>query len=212
MGKATPPKPSRPSVSLPGVRASRGDTPDPTLLQMGIDAETKSFHLVGDIDESALARTYVAVMALKDVGDESTPLTVFLTTNGGSVVDGLGIYDLLTNAGCPVTIAVVGYAFSMGSVILQAATTRVLMPNSYIMAHWGIRQQLAYHPDDWKANDEFNSAVAGRADQILYKRIKRKKKSFTLDAFKKKTAADWYLTPAQAVEWGLADRIGGNAK
>jgi ATP-dependent Clp endopeptidase proteolytic subunit ClpP len=65
------------------------------------------------------------------------PITIIMNNPGGSWYHGMAIYDAILYSSCEVTIKVYGYAMSMGSIILQAAKTRILMPNSSFMIHYG---------------------------------------------------------------------------
>ena len=64
-------------------------------------------------------------------------ITIIMNNPGGEWYHGMAIYDAIQNARCHCTIKVYGYAMSMGSIILQAADNRILMPNSRFMIHYG---------------------------------------------------------------------------
>jgi len=65
------------------------------------------------------------------------PITVIMNNPGGDWYHGMAIYDAIKYSNCHITIKVYGYAMSMGSVILQAADERIMMPNSRFMIHYG---------------------------------------------------------------------------
>lgn len=65
------------------------------------------------------------------------PITIIMNNPGGDWYHGMGIYDSINNSKCHCTIKVYGHAMSMGSIILQAADTRIMMPNSRFMIHYG---------------------------------------------------------------------------
>jgi ATP-dependent Clp endopeptidase proteolytic subunit ClpP len=65
------------------------------------------------------------------------PIHILMNNPGGDWYHGMAIYDAIHLSSCHCTIAVYGYAMSMGSVILQAADSRVMMPNSRLMIHYG---------------------------------------------------------------------------
>lgn len=64
-------------------------------------------------------------------------ITIIMNNPGGEWYHGMAIFDAIQNAKCHCTIKVYGYAMSMGSIILQAADKRILMPNSRFMIHYG---------------------------------------------------------------------------
>jgi ATP-dependent protease ClpP protease subunit len=67
----------------------------------------------------------------------SDEITIIMNNPGGEWYHGMAIFDAIQNAKCHCTIKVYGYAMSMGSIILQAADKRILMPNSRFMIHYG---------------------------------------------------------------------------
>lgn len=65
------------------------------------------------------------------------PITIIMNNPGGDYYHGLAIYDAIKTSQCHCTIKIYGQAMSMGSVILQAADVRIMMPNSRFMIHYG---------------------------------------------------------------------------
>jgi ATP-dependent protease ClpP protease subunit len=65
------------------------------------------------------------------------PITIIMNNPGGDYFHGLAIYDAIKYSSCHCTIKVYGHAMSMGSIIFQAADTRIMMPNSRFMIHYG---------------------------------------------------------------------------
>ena len=65
------------------------------------------------------------------------PIIIIMNNPGGDYLHGLAIYDAIKYSSCHCTIKVYGHAMSMGSLILQAADTRIMMPNSKFMIHYG---------------------------------------------------------------------------
>src|SRR6185369_17546142 len=68
------------------------------------------------------------------------PITLYINSAGGNVTDGLAIHDVIRQIiarGVDVDIVVQGMAYSMGSIVLQAASEgrRFSLPHSWIMIH-----------------------------------------------------------------------------
>lgn len=76
--------------------------------------------------------------ALKAVGNRKA--TLYLSSPGGSVDEGVAIYNAIVSHRPGVDIVVTGLAASMGSYILQAGRTRVVYQNAVVMIHnpWGL--------------------------------------------------------------------------
>ena len=83
----------------------------------------RDIYLVGDIDKDGAK---VAIERLRELANASSkPITVYINSAGGNVTDGLALHDSIreiVERGIEVTIVVQGMAYSMGSVVLQAAS------------------------------------------------------------------------------------------
>src|SRR6185437_6728311 len=84
----------------------------------------RDVYLVGDIEKDT-ARN--CIERLRELANENNrPITLFINSAGGNVTDGLAIHDAIRHIisrGIDVTIIVQGMAYSMGSIVLQAAST-----------------------------------------------------------------------------------------
>lgn len=65
---------------------------------------------------------------------------IIMNNPGGDWYHGMAIYDAIKTSKCHCTIKVYGHAMSMGSVILQAADKRIIMPNGRFMIHYGYNE------------------------------------------------------------------------
>src|SRR5262245_44332298 len=98
----------------------------------------RDIYLIGDIEKDT-ART--CIERLRELANEnSRPITIYINSAGGNVTDGLAIHDSIRHVvsrGVEVTIIVQGMAYSMGSIVLQAASDgrRFAFPHSWIMIH-----------------------------------------------------------------------------
>src|SRR6476660_3891163 len=101
-------------------------------------ARLRDVYLIGDIEKDT-ARS--CIERLRELAaDNSRPMTLYINSAGGNVTDGLAIHDAIreiVSRGIEVTIVVQGMAYSMGSVVLQAASEgrRLSYPHSWIMIH-----------------------------------------------------------------------------
>jgi ATP-dependent Clp protease protease subunit len=67
--------------------------------------------------------------------DAESPILLNISSYGGSVYDGLGLYDMIRKLPCPVYTHCEGYAMSMGLVLFVAGDVRTAEENSTFMAH-----------------------------------------------------------------------------
>src|SRR5229473_3950523 len=94
-----------------------------TQLRKEQGERLRDVYLIGDIEKDT-ARS--CIERLRDLaGDNDKPITLFINSAGGNVTDGLAIHDSvrhIISRGIQVTIIVQGMAYSMGSIVLQAAS------------------------------------------------------------------------------------------
>src|ERR1700716_3814550 len=94
----------------------------------------RDVYLIGDIEKDTARACIERLRGL--AGDNDKPITVFLNSAGGNVTDGLALHDVIRHIisrGIEIRIIVQGMAYSMGSVVLQAASQgqRFAFPHSW---------------------------------------------------------------------------------
>jgi ATP-dependent Clp protease, protease subunit len=170
----------------------------------------RDIYLIGDIEKDT-ART--AIEKLREMANTSKkPITIYVNSAGGNVTDGLAIHDVvrhLVSTGIVVTIIVQGMAYSMGSVVLQAASPgrRLAYPHSWIMIHepakwagWQSTTAAAHHLDRLKQmQNQIYRIMADRSGKPLRQIIRDTKR------------VDFYLDAWKAKEYGLIDAVLGAA-
>jgi ATP-dependent Clp protease, protease subunit len=168
----------------------------------------RDIYLIGDIEKDS-AR--LVIERLRELANDSRkPITIYMNTAGGNVTDGLAIHDTvrhLVTQGMQITVIVQGMAYSMGSVVLQAASPgrRLAFPHSWIMIHepakwagWQSTTAAAQHLDRLKQmQSQIYRILAERSGRPLRQIIKDTKRT------------DFYLDAARAKEYGLIDGILG---
>src|SRR5439155_22942280 len=108
------------------------------VLRKEASERLRDVYLIGDIEKDT-ART--CIERLRELANESNrPIALYINSAGGNVTDGLAIHDAvrhIVSRAIEVTIVVQGMAYSMGSVVLQAASDgrRLAFPHSWIMIH-----------------------------------------------------------------------------
>ena len=149
--------------------------------------------------------------------DPRRPILIHMKTCGGDYTEGMAIYDAIRACPNPVSILSYTHARSMSSIIIQAADKRVLMPHSYFMIHEGGQYLGGTHKfvQTWA---EWGKEVAAKTMLDIYIESMKKNGKFRhfspdrirtmlQDEMDKKQ--DKILTPQEAVEWGLADKVFG---
>ncbi|OFW16069.1 MAG: hypothetical protein A3F70_14265 [Acidobacteria bacterium RIFCSPLOWO2_12_FULL_67_14] len=166
----------------------------------------RDVYLVGDIEKDP---TRGVIERMRELANDSTkPITLYLNSAGGNVTDGLALHDSIrqiVNRGVQVTIVVQGMAYSMTSVVLQAASLghRLAQAHSWIMIHepakwagWQSTSAAAQHLDRLKQmQTQIYEILAARSGKPLQKIIRDTKRT------------DFYLDAKKAMEYGLIDGI-----
>lgn len=154
---------------------------------------------------SVSANLIIAQMLHLENVNPGAPINFYINSPGGSVYDGLGIYDVMQHISCPIYTVCVGMAASMGSILFTAGEKghRLLMPNARVMIHQplgGARGQA--------------SDIQIQAKEILdlKKRLYEiyeyhNSKDLKAKDFEPLCDRDNYLSPQSALELGLADVI-----
>jgi len=178
------------------------------LLKKERSERLRDAYLIGDIEKDN-ARAFIE--KLRELANDSrNPITIYINSAGGNVTDGLAIHDVIRHivaSGIEVTIIVQGMAYSMGSVVLQAASEgkRLAFPHSWIMIHepakwagWQSTTAAAQHLDRLKQmQSQIYRIMAARSGKPLRQIIRDTKRT------------DFYLDAWKAKEYGLIDRVVG---
>lgn len=139
--------------------------------------------------------------ALEEVSESDT-IELHINSYGGSVKEGVAIYNLLKQKKCKEIVAYVdGIAYSIASIILQAADRRIMGLGTSILIH-NIWLSIAGNAEELrKAADDLDVLMESNK-QIYLERVTITEEELT-DMMNKET----YLTPEQAVEMGFADEV-----
>ena len=150
-----------------------------------------------------MATSIVAQLLFLESESPKKEIAMYINTPGGAVTSGLSIYDTMQYIRCPVSTVCIGQAASMGSLLLAAGEKdmRFSLPNSRIMVHQpsagfqGQASDIAIHAKEiLELKDRLNEIYVKHCGQDL------EKVETALDR-------DYFMTPEQAKDWGLIDKI-----
>jgi ATP-dependent Clp protease protease subunit len=179
------------------------------LMELRTGARARRTYTLGvEVSEDS-ARELIE--ALSDWGAESrNRITLRLMTPGGDVVAGLAIYDFivaLRGEGIPVDTLAIGWAASMGSILLQAGERRYVAPNASVLIHesrFSAEDQPMFEKiTDMEDRLRFEQDLIRRMDRILTKRAVMNVRELR-ERYARK---DWWLTARETVDLGFADAI-----
>jgi len=158
--------------------------------------------LTGPIDEDSAASVCAQLLFLESVSKDKD-ISMYIQSPGGYVHSGLAIYDTMQYVKPDVSTACIGMAASAGSLLLMAGANgkRIALPNSKIMIHQpsgGFRGQatdMEIHVKDILETKE-------RLNRLYAKHTKQDLKVVT-EAMER----DKFMTPEEAISFGLIDKI-----
>lgn len=135
--------------------------------------------------------------------DPVSPITVYVSSPGGSVSAGLAIYDALRTVSCPVRTVCTELAASMGSIIFMAGDEREMLPHAELMIHDPLIPQGA--GGSALAVQETSRRLMARRKTL--NGILAERSGLTLRRIQALTAKDTYLGAGRALELGFATSV-----
>ena len=158
---------------------------------------------LGEPVTSDSANRIVAQLLFLEADDPDKDIFLYINSPGGSVYDGLGIFDTMQHVKPDIHTVCVGLAASMGAFLLcsGAKGKRSSLLHSRIMIHQplgGARGQA--------------SDIRIQADEILFIKDKLNQElsdrtGQPIERIREDTDRDFYMSPSEAVEYGLIDNV-----
>ena len=150
-----------------------------------------------------VANAIVAQLLFLQSEDPKSDIHMYINSPGGSVSAGLAIYDTMQFINCPVATYCIGQAAAMGAVLLAAGTSgkRKALPNSRIMIHQpragaeGTAEDILIHAKEF-------TKIKERLNSILIKHT-----GHPLEKIEQDTDRDRFMSPEEALEYGLIDHV-----
>lgn len=191
-----------------------------------IDPDNREIFLhshLSDVEEETGVDYRSAVILEKNIRYlnliSNEPIIIHMHIPGGDWSDCLGMYDAVQNSKAPIGILVYAKAESASGILLQAAKLRILMPNSYMLIHYGSMSLEGEHVAavsnlKW-SESESKKMVDIFTDKCLVSKLALEKnwkramiKKHIVSQLSNKS--DWILTADEAVHYGFADGIYGD--
>ncbi len=158
---------------------------------------------LGEPVTSESANRIVAQLLFLEADDPEKDIFLYINSPGGSVYDGLGIFDTMQHVKPDIHTVCVGLAASMGAFLLCAGAKgkRSSLLHSRIMIHQplgGARGQA--------------SDIRIQADEILFIKDKlnselSERTGQPIERIREDTDRDFYMSPSEAIEYGLIDNV-----
>lgn len=158
---------------------------------------------LGEPIDDNVANIVIAQFLLLDAEDSTKDIKFYINSPGGSVTDGLAIYDTMQYVKADVSTICVGMAASMAAVLLASGAKgkRFVLPNSEVMIHQimgGTEGQAA----DIKIRAERILKLKDSLNSILSKHTGQK-----VAKVEKDTDRDYFMSANDAKKYGIIDKI-----
>ncbi|OPL09304.1 MAG: ATP-dependent Clp protease proteolytic subunit [Firmicutes bacterium ML8_F2] len=158
--------------------------------------------LTGSINDD-VADIVVSQFFYLESEDPDKDIFFYINSPGGEVTAGLAIYDTMQYVSCDVAAICLGQAASMGAVLLAGGTKgkRMAFPNARMLIHQplgGARGQAS----DMEIQVKEMNRIKKRINEILVQHTGQ-----SMEIIARDTDRDFYLTPEDAVKYGLIDTI-----
>src|SRR3989339_1821889 len=154
---------------------------------------------LGEPIDDRIANLVIAQLLFLDSQDQKKPIKMYINSPGGSVTDGLAIYDTMQHVKSPVSTICVGLAASMGALLLSSGAKgqRYALPNAEILIHQ-VMGGATGQASDVKIKAEQILKLKERLNKILQHHT-----SQPLKKIEKDTDRDYYMTAQEALDYGL---------
>ena len=153
--------------------------------------------------DDQVADAMVAQLLFLEAKDPEKDIQIYVNSPGGSVTAGLAIYDTMQQVSPDVVTICYGLAASMGAFLLSGGTKgkRLALPNARIMIHQPLGGAQGQAVD-----------IEIQAKEILYLKetlngLMSEHTGQPLEKIAEDTDRDYFLSPAEAVQYGLIDRV-----
>ena len=158
---------------------------------------------LGQPIDDEIANLVVAQLLHLEAADPDRDISLYVNCPGGVVYAGLAIYDTMQHIAPDVQTICCGIAMSMGALILTAGAPgkRLTLPNGRMLIHQptgGYQGQSS----DIEIHARETLAVRARLDELYARHTGRSAAQIHVDSDR-----DRYMTPEEAVGYGLVDRI-----
>lgn len=153
--------------------------------------------------DDEVANNIMAQLIFLEYENPEKDITMYINSPGGYVSAGLAIYDTMQHIRPNVATICIGNSISMAAVLLAAGTKgkRYALPHSRIMLH-----QPSGSAGGQSTDIQIHAKEILRTRETLTEII-AKHSGKTLDEVRAKTERDFYLSPEEALEFGIIDEI-----
>ena len=150
------------------------------------------------------ASLVVAQLLFLEAQDPDKDISLYINSPGGSISDGMAIYDTMNYIKCDVSTICIGMAASMGAFLLSSGATgkRIALPNSEILIHQPLLGGLSGQQTDIQIHADHMLRIREKLERIMADNC-----GHTYEELHTACERDNYMTAAEALEFGLIDKV-----
>ncbi len=158
---------------------------------------------IGSPIDDYVANGVIAQLLFLEMEDAKKRIHIYINTPGGSITDGMAIYDTMNYLRCDVETYCLGQAASIGTLLLSAGTAgkRYALPHSRVLIH---------QPTGGATGQTVDISIAAkeilRWRQILNE-ILSKHTGNSIEKINTDSDRDYYMTAEEAKEYGIVDHV-----
>lgn len=166
--------------------------------------KNRSIYFWGVVDDKS-AKEAVTKLLLLDADRPGKEIKFFINSPGGSVTSGMVVYDVMKMIKSPVSTVCMGFAASMGSIMLAGGEKgkRFIFPHGQVMIHQplfgsyfqGVSADLEIHAIEIQKTKELGAKILSEASGQPYDRVLRD------------LERDKYMDAEESVVYGLVDKV-----
>ncbi len=159
---------------------------------------------LGSAIDEHVANLIVAQLLFLESEDPNADIKLYINSPGGSVTAGLAIYDTMQHIKPDVSTITVGLAASFGALLLAAGAKnkRFSLPNARVMIHQPLAEGIGGQAVDIDIQAREILKTRTQLDKILAHHSGQKLEKVSQD-----TDRDFFMSPAEAKEYGLIDKV-----
>ncbi len=165
----------------------------------------------GDLDDYDALEVFVDTVGHWLRRDADRDITVLMNTRGGYTQYGMTMYDWIRMMRkihrAEIEIVVLGWAASMGAIVLQSATHRVMAKEAWILIHEVVYQDTDGYYDSKTSIHEDELMIAKRVQKAGNKIIAARSDLSLAEIEERTHKRDWWIPAREALDLGLCDEV-----
>ena len=167
---------------------------------------TRIIALNGEVNEQSSLKVILELLNL-NLEDKEKPIHLYINSEGGSILHGLAIYDVIQQIEAPVYTFCIGIAASMGAFLLSCGKKgfRYSLPHSRILIHQPLVYLNSAVGKTQSGLTEMAKSISKTRDKL--EKIMAENTGNTVEKLHQDCERDNWMSAEEALKYGLIDKI-----